>query len=83
MVKYSFFRFERNMDPRWRGGISKRWVFKFPVHDKFFVYEEDLIDEIKTRIEDEEEEEGLWQVIEHHKGKFNIWFGPWEVYLDG
>jgi len=80
MPQYSFFRFEENVHPNWKGGNVERWVFKFKCLNTIFISEEDMIEEIRIRIEEDEEEEGLWQVVEHHKKSLNLWHGPWEVY---
>ena len=79
MPIYSFFRFEENQDPRWKGGTAKRWVFKFKINERFLI-EEELVEEVQAAINEEGFESGTWKATESCEGG-GTWmtWGPFEV----
>lgn len=79
MPIYSFFRFEENQDPRWKGGASKRWVFKFKI-ETGFLNEDELVEEVQAAINEEGYEPGTWKVTESFGGG-GTWmtWGPFEL----
>jgi len=72
MTSYIFSRIEENEDPNWRGGIgATRAVYKFKILHVNILTVEELREEIKDRIEEDEEdryEPGIWSVTKIESG---------------
>jgi hypothetical protein len=77
MPQYTFFRFEENEDPAWKG--PERWVFQFVLREMPAMDEEEMVDIIEGQIDEGFAEPGLWRINESFKGGINVQHGPFQV----